>query len=225
MMKKIVVILIGWFCLNSAYAQWSVTSEVGMAGVKSTKSDGWSTRIKAGVGLEYDFSKRFALKSGLYYANRGYSHSSILPIYSDEENKAVPAFTNIKPNYGYLQLPIMAKLGWQVADEVRFNIAVGPYLAYRLHAGGKYDIYSNYYSQEQSNEYSYGGYGYYSQSIPGINSGYKFDWGASLAVGMEVKNWIMSIGYDLDLGKKFSGDKIETKYRTISLAFGYKFRL
>ncbi|MDD4515530.1 outer membrane beta-barrel protein [Massilibacteroides sp.] len=225
-MKKIIVLLLVLLSVNEIHAQWSISPEAGITAVKAAKLEDWSARIKAGVAVEYDFNHRFSLKSGLYYADRGYSYSFILFQQIDGEANTAPVFSEIKPNYGYLQLPVMAKIGWDIGEDIRFNVAIGPYLAYRLYAGGDQYFYSNLY-QERDEEYGYGwsSYSIYSHSIPGIDSGYTFDWGASLSVGVEVKNCVMNIGYDADLGKKFSGDEIKTKYYTICLSLGYKFRV
>lgn len=75
-MKKMMWFALIWMAgLGTLKAQWSVTPEAGMA---LTKRNGfqtdWTGRPKIGVGVEYQLpSSSFALKSGLYYMQRGYS--------------------------------------------------------------------------------------------------------------------------------------------------------
>lgn len=230
-MKKIVVILIGLFCLSSVYAQWSVAPEAGMTAVNKVDLEEWRATYKVGAAIEYDFSSLFSVKSGLYYQERGYSFSSGHTSWSEESNTSQSFFYDANINSGYLQLPIAAKFNWGVGKDMRFTIAGGPYLAYRIktnntltatvgsdHGSSDYNGYSN--------EGGYGyGTGYYSLLIPRPGSGYKFDWGTTVAVGMEVKNWVMNVGYDASFSKQADWDDIDINYHTISLTLGYKFRI
>lgn len=235
-MKKISILLLVLCCVNSVFAQWSVTPEAGVAAVKRIGTDDWSARVRAGVGVEYDLSKLFSIKSGLYYANRGFSHNSMYMLAEEGTNAdAIPVFSQIKPSQGYLQIPLLAKFNWNICGDVRFNVAIGPYLGYRIHTGGDELIYSAYnnnygdygygdYGNGNYGDYGYGGYGVVSHDLP-EHGGYKFDWGANLAVGMEVKNWVMNLTYESALGKEFKHDEVKTKYYTLGLTLGYKFRL
>lgn len=225
-MKKVITILIALCCLSSAHAQWSVTPEAGLSAHKRANLEDWSARVRAGVSVEYDFSNRFTLKSGLYYANRGftYNHMSYFSEEGNSEN-SIPAFLQFKPSLGYLQLPIMAKFGWNLTDDVRLTTAIGPYLGYRIHSGGDELIYMGAYSY---NGYQYGGYlgyGITYRSLDNLYMGYKFDWGVNLAVGLEVKNWVMNLTYESALAKESKMDEVKAKYLTFHLTVGYKFML
>lgn len=219
-MKRMLILLLALFGVHTVHAQWSVSPELGMTSVKASGTDGWSARFTAGVGVEYELTKHFSLKSGLYYVNRGYK-TSYMYSYGYPESETVLFFEE-KPRYSYLQMPIMPKWRWNVAEDVRFTLAVGPYIGYRIQVGGDVDIYSNMYGFGIG-----GGYGYNrtTVSISGADGEYKFNWGSSLAVGIEVKNWMMNLGWDMDLGKRYKGENIQAQYHTISLSLGYKFRL
>lgn len=75
-MKKMIWFALFWMVgVGTLKAQWSVTPEAGMALTKrnSFQTD-WTGRPKVGVGVEFQLpSSSFALKSGLYYMQRGYS--------------------------------------------------------------------------------------------------------------------------------------------------------
>lgn len=84
-MKKFVLFVMLMMSVVSVSAQrWSLTPEVGMTAVKrggfsyiDEPGYTWNARWKIGVGVEYVVKPdRFSLKSGLYYAQRGYSRQS-----------------------------------------------------------------------------------------------------------------------------------------------------
>ena len=161
-MKKMMWFALLWLVgIGTVKAQWSVTPEVGMALTKrnSFQSD-WTGRPKIGVGVEYQLpSSSFALKSGLYYMQRGYSvdyGSSLSPYgygYSwgygpGSEGSSLPGYGMIDGGYGsyynyaydygstlkrhFLQLPVLLDYSFRLADEVRLHIAAGPYIAVSL---------------------------------------------------------------------------------------------
>ena len=84
-MKRFVLFVMLMMSVAVASAQkWSLTPEIGMMAVKRggpsynyEPGQSWNARWKIGVGVEYVVKPdRFSLKSGLYYAQRGYSRQS-----------------------------------------------------------------------------------------------------------------------------------------------------
>lgn len=132
----------------------------------------------------------------------------------------------------------MANLSFRLAENVRLNLAAGPYVAYSVGDKniGKYNEYTPGYS---------GGYGSYGFNYYGGNGGYlygdgwigqsfsyesrthdnPFDWGLSFQAGLEIGSCVMSVGYDASLGKEYDYDSVDLKYHTFSLSVGYKFKL
>lgn len=122
----------------------------------------WTGRPKVGVGVEYQLpSSPFALKSGLYYMQRGYSvdyKSGAYPYqygYSwrnaHEQSyggSGQPGYGTVDGGYGnyydypynygstlkrhFLQLPVMLDYSFRLADEVQLHLAAGPYIAASL---------------------------------------------------------------------------------------------
>ena len=143
-----------------------------------------------------------------------------------------------KTNRHFLQVPLMANLSFRLAENVRLNLAAGPYVAYSVGDKniGKYNEYTPGYS---------GGYGSYGFNYYGGNGGYlygdgwigqgfsyesrthdnPFDWGLSFQAGLEIGSCVMSVGYDASLGKEYDYDSVDLKYHTFSLSVGYKFKL
>lgn len=116
----------------------------------------------------------------------------------------------------YLQLPILARFNWQIGKDVRLHLAAGPYLACGL--GGK----------EVRNTKGFSGNDEYSETNNSVNpftdGGYRrFDWGATINAGIEVKRVAFNIGYDMGLGKQHKYDSIDLKYHTVSFTVGYTF--
>ncbi|WP_293667018.1 outer membrane beta-barrel protein [uncultured Parabacteroides sp.] len=246
-MKKFVLFVMLMMCVVSVSAQrWSLTPEVGMTAISRgggfySDEQKWNSRWKMGVGVEYavkpDF---FSLKSGLYYTQRGYSYHTITygSIYPTGAEQSDVMFGEIrsKRNSHILQVPLMANFSFRLADDVRLNLAAGPYVGYSL---GDKDQYS-YMEYTPGTGYGYGGYssnGYYDGNSYGggwVGTGFghegwthdnPFDWGFSLQVGVEVKQWVMNVGYEASLGKEYKYDKCDLKYHTLSLSVGYKFKL
>ncbi|MDF9829968.1 porin family protein [Parabacteroides sp. PF5-6] len=224
-MKKIVLFLVGMMSVFAAQAQWSVAPEAGITAVNMNAglhNDRWEAGWKLGVGVEYQLTQRFSLKSGLHYTQRG---GTWFPLLGYDANEELYVGT-LKDKRHFLQLPLMAQWGWNLGQDVRLNMGVGGYVAYDTHHSSSYGYYSDF-----NGEYGYGygyiySYGYAEGSgsnfFRGINA---FDWGASLAVGLEVKNLYFNLGYDASLGKEYEYDSVGLNYHTLSLTVGYKFRL
>ncbi|WP_293740575.1 outer membrane beta-barrel protein [uncultured Parabacteroides sp.] len=253
-MKKFVLFVMLMMSVVSVSAQrWSLTPEVGMMAVKrggnfyvNEQKPTWNTRWKIGVGVEFAVKPdRFSLKSGLYYIQRGYSRHSILfgSIYPTTNDQSKPTFNESysKTNRHFLQVPLMANFSIRLADDVRLNLAAGPYIAYSLGDKGQAE-YSEYTpTGGKSFGYGYGyGYGYGSNNYTYVGGsgwagqGFRsegwthdnpLDWGVSFQVGLEVRQWVINVGYDASLGKEYKWDSASLKYHTFSLSVGYKFKL
>lgn len=194
-----------FFCLSvlllsvtAMHAQWYVSPEMGLASIKRNGfGDSWITGVKVGVGVEYKFNPdKLSLKSGLYYARRGYSLGAL----------EYPEMTTVnKIDRNFLQLPVMLNYSFPLSNDVSLNLAAGPYVGISLKDHWK------------------GGYFWGDKSeFDDLN---RFDWGVSAIVGIEInKRWIINLEYDLSLGEESKNDGINANYHTISLSVGYKFR-
>lgn len=227
MMKRIVVVVICLCCMSSVYAQWSVTPEAGITAVNPAGSERWNSSFKFGASVEYDLNDFFTLKSGLLYTKRAETALGMSVLEREDEINEV-LFYGYDRNRGYLQLPLMLKIGWNISEDIRLSLGAGAYAAYRVKTSGTgYGIYNNGgygYSEYGNGGYgAYGSVGYWPEGVS--NNVRKLDWGATLSVGIEVKQWVMNLGYDLSLGKINKYDSIGANFHTISLSLGYKFRL
>lgn len=243
-MKKVLSLLIALFCVSSGYAQWSITPEVGMTAVNRVDYDEWKSNIKLGAAVQYEFNSLFSLKSGLYYTSRSNHFTSAFSIAQQEGSSEGPTSMMMgwERSRGYLQIPIMANFGWSIGNDTRLNFAFGPYVGYRVRTAGS--IQSSYYynygypgygSYEFGYGYGgYGGYGGFALDWPFsfseyadyvIDGGHRFDWGTSATVGVEVKNWVMNLGYDMSWAKESKYDSVGLNFHTLSLSLGYKFNL
>lgn len=249
-MKRIAgVILLMMMGIVSVHAQWTITPEAGMAITKRNAfQTGWEGRPKIGVGLEYQFpSEFFALRTGLYYMQRGYSTDNGYTFY--------PASYGYGYGYGYgsvnsysprnmfalslkrhmLQLPVMADFSFRIAEGVRLHVAAGPYVAVSMADRGEIDRYGTPYGYYPYRNADYGarmpaneggtGTGTYVHALNPAHGLRAFDWGLSGVLGLEVKQWMFNFGYDLSLGKEYKNGSVGVNYHTISLSLGYKFKL
>lgn len=230
----------------SAQAQWTITPEAGMA---ITKRNGfqtsWIGRPKIGVGVEYQFpSEFFALRTGLYYMQRGYSMNNALPYYQWAYGYGAYSYygngntlgNSYSSRYMYgcrlkrhlLQVPVMADFSFRIAEGVRLHVAAGPYVAVSVADRGEV-FFSGYYPYANPG-YDVSG-GVYPDTGTDVSTrnptkGLKaFDWGLSGVVGLEVKQWMFNFGYDLSLGKEYKYGGTGVNYHTLSVSLGYKFKL
>ena len=251
MKKQLIVLLLMMGALPLA-AQLYVTPEIGMSAFKHSRimeNGDWRAGLKTGLSVEYQFkNKAFAWQTGAYYMQRRYSYSNIP--YLDTEAGAV-SYGGGTFNNHYLQIPLLAKFGWKVAEDVRLHFAFGPYAALSLSNTGKSYAVSFDYGKIGEDEppfsgwvggsyffsdggygggggYGYGGYGsYYEEYISrytgNISKGRSFV-GGMLTAGLDIKQWRVNAAYDISFGDEWRLDFAEQGH-TFSLTVGYKFKL
>lgn len=231
--KVTFITLIAFLGIHEAtHAQLSVTPEAGITAVNRVDMSNWTPSFKVGASVEYTFNDFFSLQSGLHYTKRDNSYNSQITVQKIDGSGEQWTYS-LYSNHGYLQLPVKLKIGWDISDDVRLFIGAGAYVGYRVGASdnsmGYYLSYGYGYGYSGYGEYGYGGYGYGNitgYSVSGNqNKGYKWDWGTTFSAGIEAKKWVMSVGYDLALGKESQFDSVGAKFHTISMTLGYKFKL
>lgn len=222
-MKRTIIALFLVFSVGSAHAQWSVTPEAGIAAVKWEGLNEWRANFKVGIAAEYAFNDLFSVESGLHLMKKNssyYSSNFLVSSFPDQTS----SFLGISIHRSYLQLPALAKLGWKISDDIRITLAAGPYLGYRVKNSPQVVVYNTKYDGGSGYNYGYGAIAE-ERGASVFSGGRKLDWGGLVSAGIEVKNWVTTLTYDLSLGKEFSGDKISAKCHTISLSAGYKFKV
>ena len=112
----------------SAQSRWGITPEGGFAAVNRVgMGSSWRAGVKVGVGVSYQFEPGWiGLKSGLYYANRGYSLGDY-PRTTESATYVLKEMMTGGITQHFLQLPVMAEFSWKVSNEVRMHLAVGMY--------------------------------------------------------------------------------------------------
>lgn len=215
----------------AAHAQWALTPEIGLSAVKSNEgmTNGETTAgVKVGVGLEYNFKPALSIKSGLYYARRGYTTLSILATTVDENEKRSTLYSpDVSLYRNFLQLPVMFNYGLQLNETVKLNFGAGPYIGVSLNDQEKEEglAYNTFYSGEISSP-GYGGEISSPEKGSYFADRHALDWGVSASVGVEInKRWVANLGYDLSLGEEYKDDGINANYHTLTLSIGYKCRL
>lgn len=149
----------------------------------------------------------------------------------------------------YLQLPVMAQWSFQLCDDVKLNLAVGPYVAVGL--GGRTKVF---YTEvdlsgaDVPNAKGYGYYGNYDGYYYGGTAGTsyssrfnpfkgtttsegmsydaspRFDWGGTASVGITVKRVSFAIGYDLAFGNTYKKQNdLRIRNHMVNFTFGYTF--
>ena len=200
------------------------------AGVSAVMRGGWGQSwrpsAKIGVSADFNLTKHFAIKSGLFYTFRGYTidHGGI---YSNDN---ATWMENVSQTRHFLQVPVLAKFKWNVGKQTKMFFGVGPYVGFCLKNKIEGDPYflKGYYPGENAQYYD--GYVYGEDQFGNSNQflydkARNFDWGLTSNIGVETNNWYMKLQYDLSLGKEGSGDVIGANYHTLTLSVGYKFGL
>lgn len=206
-MKKMIVFVCILFVISvQVKAQWSVTPEVGIAAIKNNGfgGDGWIIGPKTGVGLGYQFNHNMGLKSGLYYAQRGFSMDGVY----EPTGEYHAAHSEIKFRRHFLQIPFLFNYSCPLNNDVVLNFAAGPYIALSV---------KDHWNESALIET-------YMPDLMGDNR--IFDWGVSASAGVEIKKkWIINLNYDLSLGEESENDGLNANYHTVGLSVGYKFSL
>ena len=129
-MKKLILFVLCALSglMVSAQSRWGITPEGGFAAVNRVgMGSSWRAGVKVGVGVSYQFEPGWiGLKSGLYYANRGYSLGDY-PRTTESATYVLKEMMTGGITQHFLQLPVMADFSWKVSKEVRMHFAVGMY--------------------------------------------------------------------------------------------------
>ncbi len=251
MKKTMIIALCALSSLTvAAQSRWSLTPEAGLAAVNCHQGagTGWRAGAKVGVGVDYKLNPDWlGIHTGLYYANRGYSLGPFLMGENTEDYEWMSLAKGSLTRH-YLQLPVMADFSWNVGGDTRLHAGIGMYAAIAVANKSDWgDVIRV--SNRPDMPTGTGGLGYYEDGYYGSHffpDGTKapfrdlnaFDWGATASVGVETGNWVMTLGYDLSLGKEGPGFQIDglysglyesrsigANYHTVSLSVGYKFHL
>lgn len=231
MQRKLLFVLAFAGLFASANAQVSVTPEVGIgANMRTNLVDNkWKPTVKVGAAVEFPVSGVFSFQTGLYYMQKGFS--DITPAYS---NASARWMENVTVKRHLLQVPIMAKLIWQVGEKTSLFWAGGMYIGGCVGTSTTRSRMFAWYDSENGDWTEIvAGTGYVDGTNRTNEDIFKerytydknFDWGVSSNVGVEVNKVVMKAGYDLSLGKESELDNISANYHTLSLSVGYKFNI
>ena len=107
-------------------------------------SKGYSSRLGPDFGIFADihFSRLFSLQPEIDYSSQGGKKNGQQAIPASNFNPQAPAGTYVYANYkseaklNYLQIPVLAKFGWDFGKQQnwRFTVDVGPYVGFLVSA-------------------------------------------------------------------------------------------
>ena len=122
-MKKLLILGVLIFSALSASAQFHADIRVG-ASASSCGDQHLKMGIRAGVGVEYLFSERWGLRSGLFYSMKGATTSN--NVFNYDSDKAT--------RLSYLDLPVEALVSFGLSQRTRLELHGGLYAACLLHS-------------------------------------------------------------------------------------------
>ncbi|MBP8945600.1 MAG: PorT family protein [Paludibacteraceae bacterium] len=184
-----------------ANAQISYSVRGGMNLSNLYGDDAKDAKMKVGYNIgglvDYEFVSNVGIQSGLVLTAKGAK--------GDAEN------VNVTINMLYLEVPvnIIYKIDLNAANmPVKFNVNVGPYLAYGV--GGKTSI------EIGNQSFSYDTFS--------DDGGYKkFDLGLGLGVGFEFGRVTANCGWEMGLINVADAEDTDVKTMNCFLTIGYKF--
>lgn len=224
-MKKLLFATALCSCLGAGAQTVTLTPEAGISAVQRHGwGQSWRPSVKTGVAADFKINHYFSIESGLFYTFRGYSTNV-----GKFSNDNAEWFERVSETRHFLQIPVMAKFSWSIAQDTRMFFGIGPYIGFCLK--NHFDSTPLYISSSYPNGY-YDGvaapsgtdmFGNSNQDL--YQKARTFDWGINAMVGIETKRWITKLQYDMSLGKESGGDPIGVNYHTLTLSVGYKFHL
>ncbi|MDR2120090.1 MAG: PorT family protein [Tannerella sp.] len=135
--KKLITLLFFCAVVTGLHAQLSVGAKTGLAvsDFSHANESSAKTGYKLGVSLEYMFSSRWGIQSGVYTTEIGISNScGYAPLVNVPENYAGTVTLKLSPRY--FEIPISAVYKYPVDENVRIGVNAGIYMAYGYSGGG-----------------------------------------------------------------------------------------
>lgn len=238
-MKKGLIFVLFALVSIVSYSQISWNVKAGMTMNNMTKIEDSKMKLgyTFGVGVDYAINDMWAVQSGLNITAKGWKEEDMD---EDENGKDVKYTTKYNPVY--LELPILAAVKFNIADNMKLVVNAGPYLAFGL--GGKASIdapgdpsmklFKKYAADSDEADYI-GGWEDNDDANTKRAMMKRFDLGLQYGIGLEFGHYLVNLSgqygfikplngdmykYD-ETGKK--GDKISPKNMNFAITVGYKF--
>lgn len=179
-------------------------------------------RFRAGVDADIILMDHvgvyFSLKPGLYYSAEGFTASNEGMLYAIGSDTPGPGLQLYPAELNYLEVPVLAQLGFRVNPAFSCYINVGPYLAYGV--SGKISNLDFYRTKGEGAEYV--------TELDPFKEGYnRFDWGFQGGFGVEYMR--IQLGFGVQVGLQNMGEYAEyllspkTTTQTMFVTLGYRF--
>lgn len=214
MKRKILTILLFVLVSTAFYLQsqngWSLGVKAGL-NISSAGGDFSDANSRlgynAGIIADYNFSESIFFRTGLDFTSKGAKHKT------DYQQRDY--------HLNYLQLPL--SLGYRIAatENINLTVSAGAYLAYGVYARKKYTAHSWCGTPPVAPDVEWTSKGF-------DDSGMRaFDSGLLGGIGIEYKQYMLLIGYELGLyntmSGKYDGGDPSWKNRNWSFSLGYRF--
>ena len=231
-MKKGLIFVLFALVSIVSYSQlsWNVKAGMTMNNVTKIEDSKMKLGYTFGVGVDYAINDMWAVQSGLNITAKG---TKIEEDDSDEYGKDVETR---KINPVYLEIPILAAVKFQVADNMKFSVNAGPYLAFGL--GGKsktsYDLSGDYAEEAKDypEEYPERSFKLF-QKEDGAKEAFmqRCDLGLQYGIGLEIsEHYLVNLTGQYGFIKPLKGDytdknnkKVSPKNMNFAITVGYKF--
>lgn len=237
-MKKGLIFVLFALVSIVSYSQvsWNVKAGMTMNNITKVEDSKMKLGYTFGVGVDYAINDMWAIQSGLNVSAKG---TKFEEDYSDEYGKYV---LTSKVNPVYLEIPILAAVKFDVADNMKFIVNAGPYLSFGV--GGKVkeslDLSGDYAEDAKQNPEDYKDVDskLFSKEDGQDKAALKrFDLGLQYGIGLEISEHYMvnltgQYGFINPINEKGpAGDfmfdkndkKLSPKNMSFAITVGYKF--
>ena len=212
-MKRVFWMIAILFLANlGAKAQWSLNPEAGLSlNVADVSGIPCLPSWKVGIAVDYDFTPRWGVSSGIYFTERRKNEMYAGYGYGYGEEGYGMTFSGFRTVVGSglsFYFPLMGKVSKDLSEDVRLSLSAGPDVGYCFNQGirnhmGNWD--ENIFTEKET---SY------------------FDGGVMARLGIEAKRWTMALSYEADLVTRKNGGGIRSRevdpIHSLSLTIGYK---
>lgn len=211
-LSKLLVILLALIMVTASYAQsFGVKAGLNLSNmVQKDDNFTYSERNEMNLGFhvgptaEFSFSNLLSLEAGLLLSTKGYATTT----------EIIGTTTKINTNLLYLDLPVTAKINFNLGDLGVFA-AFGPYLGVGLSGKTKIKTTIGSTTTTGDSEITWGKDGTYN----------RLDFGLTMGAGVDINSLLVGIYYNLGLinASTSTANGYKATNGVLAVSFGYKF--
>lgn len=178
--------------------------------------DSWGTGFDAGLVFDLNIKNFFTLQPGLFFDIRNNKYCHSLMQYNAEDSRIVLTSNEGKTRHTTLTMPVMASFRFNLSDNIRWHVDLGPYFQFGIGGYDKGEL------CKLGNEQTPTRYGIYDNGYYDIRN--KFDWGLKIGTAVQVyDHYYLGIHYQGGFCKTYKMKEYGGHNKTWMFTLGYDF--